>query len=236
MKHIAIILIVCIISCAENAGNTPPITTVNLKAGVDTACVEQPERIKKLAKPETDKKFWQQFEVDAAISKNSIFKSLDSLKDPWNIFDDTTKNNLRTISLHHYITSCETYENQFFKNTIEVGDISRCNAYIDKKGHKLLLRIGYSPGFSGWGFDINIDGDKFISIPYYFDDVIWGYETDAVNYPLTQKLILNRPSFSLNDSIYGHISFKSVFFNEYSFPSKHDVKGYFRAKVEEKYW
>lgn len=224
-----IFLLVFYMACKNSTPAKKSMLVFN--EGVDTSCIENANNIRLFAKPESDIIFWQHFELNSTINKNNIFKKLDNFEDPHDRFDRQKSNRKRTANIHHYKTECD-----YFKIVKDLGNIAVCHAYLNGAGDSLQIIIGFNSGLGGQGFKIFVTRNKFLTMPWYSDDVVYPDEVDPLNYPAMQKLILNNSSFSLNDSVFGYVAFKSVFFDEYGHPSKHDVSGYFRAKIEKKYW
>ncbi|WP_157557996.1 hypothetical protein [Niabella aurantiaca] len=55
-----------------------------------------------------------------------------------------------------------------------------------------------------------------------------------MNFPLWQKLVLDKAGYSIRDFLYGYISFGSVFYNKYGCPSGNKDLGFFRTVVKKR--
>lgn len=217
-----------------NAQNTNRNVDKNI---IDTLLYENIDSLKIFAKAENDKSFRGHFETDSLIKNDSVFQKLDSIVEIKMPHAKAEDNQKRSLELYHYSTTNNQIADQFHIQglTKDIGKISIARAYLNRSG-KLIVKIGFTTGFEEEGFKLCLFQGKFYTIPYYSDDIISEEDKESLNYPFFQKLTLNKSTYMLGDSIYGRIAFRSIFYNKYQEASKHDVSGYFRAKIEKQYW
>ena len=110
---------------------------------------------------------------------------------------------------------------------------NNCRAYFFHSD-TLSINIGIGTGFGGHGFIINCKGKKFYTEPYFWTDAIDPGAVEPTYKIVYQKLILDKANYSLGDSLYGHIDFKSIEVDEQHDTTDHFDKGYFRTKVAER--
>lgn len=95
----------------------------------------------------------------------------------------------------------------------------------------LQIKLFNRGGFVGEFLKVNINDSIFYSSYHHYGDIA---SEDFDAYPISQKLILNTRSFSINDSIYGSVVFEGVGFSSWlkditSFEV--DVNGAFKCKL-----
>ena len=108
--------------------------------------------------------------------------------------------------------------------------LNNCRAYFFHSD-TLSINIGIGNGFGGQGFIISYKNKNFYTHPYFWTDVIIEGEVEPKYEIVYQKLTLDKPTYSLGDSLYGYIDFKSVETDNYMNTIKHFGKGYFRTKI-----
>lgn len=211
---------------------TKPDVLLNY-SDIDSFITENTDSLRAYAKNWTNKKYWSFYQIDRNISKNIIFAQLNRVSEIEQLFENIEAGQKRSVKIDHYMTEPE-YVNETIKiiQTCNFGAFEICKAYLNEKENIIQINIGFGTGFSGWGFNIYIKDRKFNSFPCYFDDIISSSEIEPLNFSMHQKLILNKENFVISDSIYGYIKFSSVYYNEYGYPSKHNVSGYFRTKIQ----
>ncbi|MBO9658008.1 MAG: hypothetical protein J7527_04210 [Chitinophagaceae bacterium] len=203
---------------------------------VDSIFQRDADSLRLYGRPFYNGRYWETLEVDDQLPANSIYKKLDSTQEIFSGLElpgTTDKTMKRSSGVEHYETSRDFFDGQDHYSRDNIGSMSNCKAYI--KRDTLHISIGVETGFGGSGFDIFVFGNMYITMPYHYDDILDSNEKEPFNVPLWQKLVLNKKTYSVGDSLYGYVSFGSVFYNEYGSASGQRAKGFFRAKIKEDY-
>ena len=171
---------------------------------------------------EIDKKI----KVNPNIKEDTAFKFLNTLPETYNFLDEVIPNARKTSNVHfNYGKDVEPAEHYYSVN-------NKTDA-LKKGNDSLIISIGTADGYSGNGVNLIIKDNVFRSIYYRFIDVSSYDDKKPKNIILSQDLILDKLNYRVDDSIYGHISFKSQYINERSDTIIVVAKGHFRAKVRE---
>ncbi|WP_300598369.1 hypothetical protein [Niabella sp.] len=205
---------------------------------VDSVFRHDTRNLHRFAASDRDDRYWNVFEVDPYLSADTAYQWMNRNEEPHlNPFkekDDRSLPARRSSKIDHYITVRNYFEGKehYFQNNI--GANSNCQAYLEDD--TLRIQIGAWYGLGGEGFFIYQSGARFLSMPYYYDDVIDYREPEPRNIPLWQKLVLDKATYSIGDSLYGYISFGSVFYNKYGTPSGNKANGFFRTVIKKRDW
>ena len=168
------------------------------------------------------KQDWNETNFDSKLSQNDSIKLMNELYDSVEFYNDSISGNKKT--------SFVIYDNDYNKNICKV----------QKKNDTLDINIGYSSGFSSGGFIILYANRKYKIQPYYGTDNIAifvdekGKEIKPAppkHFFKNPKLILDKPNYKKNDSIYGFIDFSSLEINDNK-KTNHKGRGYFKAKIQ----
>ena len=167
---------------------------------------------------------WDNVTIDANISEVPIYRQLDKESEIFSAFEKMDSSMKRTSDVE-YLTGKKIntgeYSNSKYNN---------CRAYFFNSD-TLSINIGIGNGFGGQGFIINYKSNKFYTEPYFSTDVIYPSEVEPAYKIVYQKLILDKATYSLGDSLYGHIDFKSIEADKENNKTEHFGKGYFRTKI-----
>jgi len=109
--------------------------------------------------------------------------------------------------------------------------LNNCRAQFNKS-NILIINIGISNGFSGWGFTISYRNKKFYTEPYSFTDMVIPDEVEPTYQIIFQKLTLDKANYKLGDSVYGRVEFKSIETDKENKKIEHFGIGNFRTKVK----
>jgi hypothetical protein len=167
---------------------------------------------------------WDAATFNPGFSKDSAFALMDTKKELITFpGQDSTRKRSSMVSIligeHH---SRQDSLNSFY-NT--------CTAYFSKSD-TLHIDIGLRGIFGGTGFDISYHTRRFYTKGYQYSDVVYQGKLDKPqHWVVHQKLILERASYKVGDSLYGYIDFKAMERNELGDTITFHGKGKFRAKV-----
>ena len=168
---------------------------------------------------------WDNAAIDTNISNDSVYRQLDKEIEIFSAKEKIESSMKRTSDVK-YLTGKKInlgeYSNSKYNN---------CRAYFHSE--TLSINVGIGNGFGGQGFIINYKDNKFYTEPYFSTDVIYPGEIEPSYKIIYQKLKLGKVRYSLGDSLYGHIDFKSIEIDKENNKTEHFGKGYFRAKVTE---
>lgn len=167
---------------------------------------------------------WDVVTIDLDMSKDSIFALMDAKKE-LNTFpaQDATLKRSSTVS----ILIGEHHSKQDSLNS----SYNTCAAYFSK-ADTLRIDIGLRGLFGGTGFNINYHNRRFYIKGYQYSDVIYQGKLDKPeHWVIHQKLILDKTSYKVGDSLYGYVDFKAMERNEVGDTIVYNGKGKFRAKV-----
>ncbi len=162
--------------------------------------------------------------VNNNIRYDSVFKKLNMLNEFIFPSDYRDIQNKRSCDILYYTGNL---------NDIRNNDNIRkykCTAHF-YKSDTLYIMIGYSDGFSSHGFIINYINKKFYTKIHSSNDMVSDNNDNLPIYnTIYQKLILDKYSYQVGDSIFGKVDFK---IQEYDNDSRNEYngKGYFRAKI-----
>lgn len=179
-------------------------------------------------KTKLGKEVWNEAIISPSIAGNSIFKELD-LKQEFNtnIFEDYDSLAKRTTN--SILLSGKNVE---YDSAISYHEPFKCTAYYFDSD-TLKINIGISNGFTARGFLINYKNKKFYTEAYYDTDVVIVGIPDPIHEIIYQNLTLDKEKYTIGDSIFGQIEFKSIETNHEGLKIEHLGKGYFRSVVKE---
>ncbi len=167
---------------------------------------------------------WDTAEINAAISRDSIYRELDKQPELFSALETQDSSMKRTSDVSYFSGHKLNLQDDKY------AKFNNCRAYFFHSD-TLSINIGIGNGFGGQGFIIRYKSEKFYTEPYFSTDVISPDEVEPTYKIVYQKLILDKASYSLGDSLYGYIDFKSVEFDKENNTTEHFGKGYFRTKV-----
>ncbi len=239
MSTLYFLAFMTILACNNSINNSLNITydsssDTGARSGshVDTFFIENTDSLRSFAKKWSDNRFWDVFQIDTSLKHLPVFKKLDSVPEIQQMFEQLEEGQKRSVAMDHYETELGYVSDAASAYvTRNFSEVLVCHAYLNRDEDTLWLNIGFGTGFSGWGTTVYITKNVFKTMPYYFDDIVDMDEKEPLNFPFSQSLILNRRHYKMGDSIFGYVGFKSIYYNEYEIPSKHNVKGFFRTKV-----
>lgn len=166
---------------------------------------------------------WEKIKIDSQIKANRIYRLMNTENE---ILNGTERNleglNLKRTSAVTILDLSET------RREIYSGNDYNCRAYLNKDS--LQIQIGFSSGFSGNGFGINIVNGKFYAEPYSWTDAIDPRIKEPTYKMVSQELILDKSKYSIGDSLFGKIYFHTVENNKEKLTDCYG-EGYFRAKI-----
>lgn len=170
------------------------------------------------------KKQWDEIKIVPEITRNPVYQRLDGFSEIYNGLEqlDSSK---RTSNVQYSSGHPINLKKDEFSN------VNNCRASFFKSD-TLLIRIGLSSSYSSKGFMIRCKAGKFYVEPYTWSDAIIEGEPESTYKIVYQKLSLDKPSFSVGDSLHGYIDFKSIETTPEGTVIDHIGKGFFRAKVK----
>lgn len=173
---------------------------------------------------ENKSKQWDTVEINPTICQNLIYKELDKQPELFSLLEKQDSLMKRTSDVAYFSGhKLNLQDNKYSK-------FNNCRAYFFHSD-TLSINIGIGNGFGGQGFIIKYKNKRFYTEPYFSTDVIIEGEVEPTYKIVYQKLILNKSNYSLGDSLYGHIDFKSIETDKDKNTTEHFGKGYFRTKV-----
>ncbi len=173
-------------------------------------------------KQETDK--WDNVKINSNISKESIYSTLDKQEEIYGFeLEDSLMK--RTSDVAYFSgEKINLLDDKYSK-------LNNCRAQFNKS-NILIINIGISNGFSGWGFTISYRNKKFYTEPYSFTDMVIPDEVEPTYQIIFQKLTLDKANYKLGDSLYGRLEFKSIETDKENKKIEHFGIGNFRTKVK----
>jgi hypothetical protein len=173
-------------------------------------------------KQETDK--WDNVKINSNISKESIYSTLDKQEEIYGFeLEDSLMK--RTSDVAYFSgEKINLLDDKYSK-------LNNCRAQFNKS-NILIINIGISNGFSGWGFTISYRNKKFYTEPYSFTDMVIPDEVEPTYQIIFQKLTLDKANYKLGDSVYGRVEFKSIETDKENKKIEHFGIGNFRTKVK----
>lgn len=167
---------------------------------------------------------WDDVTIDSDLPHDSSFKRLDMEKEIFSMLEEQDSVTKRTSGVSYF------HGKRIDFNKTEYVNHNNCRAYYFKSD-TLLINIGYGTGFGGQGFVINYKDKEFYTEAYVSSDAVMVGEVEPVHKIIYQKLTLNKTNYSVGDSLFGKIEFKSIETSNQGRKTEHFGKGYFRAKV-----
>ena len=167
---------------------------------------------------------WDAVTINSAVSRDSIYKELDKHAELFSALETHDSFMKRTSDVTYYGGHKENLLDSSY------AKFNNCRAYY-YHSETLSINIGIGNVLGGEGFIINYKNNRFYTEPYYLTDVIVSPEFIPTYKIVYQKLILDKPFYSVGDSLYGYIDFKSVETDKNGNAKEHVGKGYFRTKV-----
>lgn len=178
--------------------------------------------------PQIIKEKWSLIEIDSTISKNFIFKKLDKKTEIFNRTEKYDVSDKRTSDVTYFDTKYKSLRKEKYSKN------NNCRAYYFKSD-TLMINIGLGLGFGGRGFIVRYKNKNFYTEPYNWNDIGVEGDSDFEQYPIYkivyQKVTLNKLHYTVGDSLFGKVDFKSIEINRDSSKIEHFGKGYFRTKV-----
>src|SRR5438552_1246508 len=104
---------------------------------------------------------WNKIIVDPNLSQDSVYRRLEREDEIFSILEKDTL--MRRTSDVEYLSGNTNYG--------KYSKMNNCRAFF-YKSDTLTINVGISNGFSGSGFFIKYNKNKFFTEPYYFDDDI----------------------------------------------------------------
>ena len=167
------------------------------------------------------------FKIDSNIKKDTAFKFLNLLPETYSYLDDVIIDAKKSSNVHfNYgkdVVSTEHYYSVY--NNVKAAMLNN---------DSLVISIGTSDGYTGYGLNLVIQNNSYSSKYYRFSDMLRYDDKEPQDKTLYQNLILDKSQYNLNDSIYGFISFKSRYIDERGDTLYVSAKGHFRSKVGRK--
>jgi len=198
---------------------------------IDSVFLRDTDSLHQFAAAARSAKYRQSFELDRSLSGNGIYKKLDSMPEIVSSFKkegDTAAR--RSSAVDYYTTTRSVFEGREHYGSAGAKDLYDCRAYL--QNDTLRISIGTHLGFGDSGLNIWIIRDWFVMMPYRSFCVITDRSCEPLNVPLWQRLMLNRKSYSIGDSLYGYLSFGAVYYDAMGNPSGQKAKGFFRALIK----
>ncbi|MGN7989638.1 hypothetical protein ACTJKC_19995 [Pedobacter sp. 22226] len=170
-------------------------------------------------------KQWNNAHLDPGLPKNLIYNEMNKKEEIYSFFEkhDGSK---RTSDVAYFRFGKHEKQDAVF------AKLNNCRAYYYSKSDTLSIRIGISDGFAGQGLNIKYRNKKFSAEAYQFTDFIIEGETKPIQKVINQKLILNKLNYSVGDSLFGRIEFKSIEINNQGDTVLNVGNGNFRTKVK----
>jgi len=159
-------------------------------------------------------------ELQMDLSENYVF---DYMKDIYE-FDNNLyreKDVDSTISTTVNLVVINDTKNRFF-----IVDRMACRSWI--QDDSLWIQLSSSSGFEGRGLNIKLKNGRFRCIPFYWTDNIVEGEKDPIISIEKQMLVLNRKTFQIGDSLYGHVYLRAIIDGR----EKNYATGFFRTKIK----
>jgi hypothetical protein len=170
---------------------------------------------------------WDYDKIDSNIKKDVSYKRLDTQSEILSFFEKGDSTRKRTSGVSYF-----SAENINLKDTT-YSTYYNCRAYFDKSD-TLSINIGIQSGFGGYGFIIRYKHNKFNTKAYLWSDGDIGQKNKPIHKLVYQKLILDKISYTIGDSLFGEIDFKSFETDKEGRITQHYGKGNFRTKVLER--
>jgi hypothetical protein len=166
---------------------------------------------------------WNDAKVDNEISKEAVYDSLDKQDEIFG-FELGDSSMRRTSGVLYFNRATHSA-----KDT-QSAKLNNCRSYFNKDG-TLLINIGISNGFSGWGFTTFYKDKKFYIQPHSSTDMIIPGERKSSYKLVYQELTLDKVNYHRGDSLYGKVNFKSIETNQYGQHIEHIGVGSFRTRI-----
>lgn len=158
---------------------------------------------------------WKEYSIDKNISKNQVFKELESENEIQMMIDSEPPKKKKTTRIIY------DESNEYI-----------CNPIFWENLDTLNINIVYHTGFTSSGFNIRVNKNEYEIYPFSADDVITDDDKPSTFKNPIQKLILNKSKYKPNDSIYGYVEFSKIENDQFGNVIPHKGKGYFRGKIE----
>ena len=167
---------------------------------------------------------WATAVIKSDIIHNPVYKELDEQPELFSIFEMGDTLNKRTSDVAYFSNYKLNKDGKFSK-------VNNCRAYMLLSG-TLSIGIGIGNGFGGQGFIVKYKNRRFNTEPYYFTDLIIEGEVKPIYKIVYQKLLLDKPSYTMGDSLYGYTEFKSIETENQKHTSEQFGKGYFKSIIK----
>lgn len=167
--------------------------------------------------------------IDSEISKNQVYKKLNSQKENFSQIEiwpkDSTSKKTSDVS---YLTTSP--DEIIDKNKLKLTKHFNCRPYF-VNSDTLYIEIALANESSRRGFTISYNYPKFKIETFKTSDA----KVFGIPFPeekiIFQKLILDKNHYKINDSIFGYVDFKSIEKDYDGIITNHSGKGYFRSIV-----
>ncbi len=164
---------------------------------------------------------WSNIEVDSSIKKDTVFKYLNKNFEK-SLFPLNHKNKKKSTQIIYYLKTSTN-----FNSNSKLYDYYDCKTSY-ANSDTLHIGIGIENGFGSAGIMIQCKDNKFNTKGYFYNHT--NQKNTSKYKVIHQNLVLDKPSYKVNDSIFGKIDFEFIETNEFG-TINHKGKMYFRNKV-----
>ena len=167
---------------------------------------------------------WEDVTIDPAIAYDTVFKRLDKLSEQYYGIVPPDSSARRSSDVIYLIANPDEINSD--THTMS----GNCRAYFNKHD-TLLIMIGNESPFSGMGFSISYKAKRFFVEPFAYVDYMMEGAPEPSYDVVYQKVSLHKATYSVGDSLYGSVDFKSIETTTDGVKRQHIGKGLFRARV-----
>jgi len=167
---------------------------------------------------------WEEVTIDPEIAHDTVYHRLDKLSEIFYGIVPPDSSARRSSDVTYFIDNPDVINSKTYAKS------NNCRAYF-YQSDTLLIRISNESLFSGKGFTINYKAKRFFVEPFSWID--YGIEgAPEPSYEVVyQNVSLNKATYSVGDSLYGSVDFKSIETTPDGVKRQHIGKGLFRAKI-----
>jgi hypothetical protein len=171
----------------------------------------------------TNHQSWDQVSIDPEIATNPVYVALDKQPEIFSAGENSDTLHKRSSDVINTTEENINPADSFY------AKYNNCRANLI---HDTLdIAIGIGSLFGGNGFSISYCNGKFITEPFSWTDIAYA-GTPVPTYKIKyQRLILNKISYRIADSLYGYIDCK-IIETIANRRITHLAKGYFRSRIE----
>lgn len=167
---------------------------------------------------------WDEVTIDPEIAHDTVYHRLDKLREIYYGFVPPDSSARRSSDVAYFSGNPDEF------NPSKYAKSNNCRAYLYNHD-TLMIRIGKESLGGGRGFAIKYKAKRFFVEPFaYVDYVIEGAPEPSYEI-VYQNLSLNKATYSVGDSLYGSVDFKSVETTPDGLKRQHTGKGLFRTKI-----